>query len=281
MLPTLTLAGREFSTYSLMAMIGMIAAGLFAYKEAETRALRPVDMIELLLVGAVGTLFGAHLLYFLLNIRLLGKVPFLELIGGAVFYGGLFGGLLFGLIFLKVKKWDVAVYADIAACFIPLFHGIARIGCFLGGCCYGIECKVGFVMIHSPAAGANGVSRFPVQLLEAALEFGLFALIYLVLYHGCAEKRSAGEKSRLEGHLLNVYLVLYAVIRFLDEFLRGDDALRGIFGPFSTSQWISLAVLAVHAVYFGIKSCRKGTLQATSARGKTAAEQAAKHESES
>ena len=68
MLPTLTLAGREFSTYSLMAMIGMIIAGLFAYKEAEKRALRPVDMIELLLVGAVGTLFGAHLLYFLLNI---------------------------------------------------------------------------------------------------------------------------------------------------------------------------------------------------------------------
>lgn len=252
MLPTFTFLGKEFSSYSLMALIGVIAAGLFAYREADKRGLRPVDMVELLLIGAAGTLFGAHLLYFLLNIRFLGKVPFLELINGAVFYGGLFGGLLFGVVFLKVKKWDLEVYSDIAACFIPLFHGIARIGCFLGGCCYGIECPIGFTMTHALTEGANGVSRFPVQLLESALEFALFAFIYFVLY-----KRTLKEESRLKGYLLSVYLIAYAVIRFLDEFLRGDDALRGIFGPFSTSQWISLIVLAVHGIYFAVKAIRK------------------------
>jgi len=252
MLPTFTLAGKEISAYALMAMIGIIAAGLFAYREADRRGSRPVEMVEVLLAGAVGAILGSHLLYFLLNIRLVGKAPFLELIGGSVFYGGLFGGLLCGLAYIKQKKWDVGLYGDIAACAIPLFHGIARIGCFLGGCCYGIECPVGFVMTHALTEGANGVSRFPVQLLESACEFGLFAVICFVLY-----RRSLREGSRLRGRLLSVYLIAYAVIRFLDEFLRGDDALRGIFGPFSTSQWISLAVLAVHAVWFGIAAVRK------------------------
>ena len=43
-------------------------------------------------------------------------------------------------------------------------------------------------------------------------------------------------------HLLEVYLASYAVFRFVLEFWRADD-IRGIFGPFSTSQWISLAIL--------------------------------------
>ena len=43
--------------------------------------------------------------------------------------------------------------------------------------------------------------------------------------------------------LLALYLALYAVFRFLLEFLRGD-AVRGSLGPLSTSQVISLAVLA-------------------------------------
>ena len=52
------------------------------------------------------------------------------------------------------------------------------------------------------------------------------------------------------------------MIRFLDEFLRGDR-IRGIWGPFSTSQWISLTILLVLAIRLMIR------------RGRTASDQVA------
>jgi len=51
------------------------------------------------------------------------------------------------------------------------------------------------------------------------------------------------------------YLLLYAVVRFCDEFLRGDT-YRGIWGPFSTSQWISLAIIVVTVIYIFLKRSR-------------------------
>ena len=45
-----------------------------------------------------------------------------------------------------------------------------------------------------------------------------------------------GEKA------IGVYLIVYSVMRFCLEFVRGD-VIRGVFNGFSTSQWISLALL--------------------------------------
>ena len=46
-----------------------------------------------------------------------------------------------------------------------------------------------------------------------------------------------------------VYLAVYAGIRFVLEFARGDE-IRGIYGMFSTSQWISLSILISLAALF-------------------------------
>lgn len=84
----------------------------------------------------------------------------------------------------------------------------------------------------------NDVERFPVQLLEAALNLGLFFLLYYLL-----------NKGKLKGGLFALYLGLYSVIRFLDEFLRGD-AYRGFFLGLSTSQVISIILFLFSAFYF-------------------------------
>lgn len=67
-----------------------------------------------------------------------------------------------------------------------------------------------------------------MQLYGAGLEL----LLFICLYRGCRRK-SDGYR------LLGFYLFLYGLARFGLEFLRGD-AYRGFWGPFSTSQWISL-----------------------------------------
>ena len=220
MLPSFTLFGRVVYTYPLMGGLACIAALLAAMKGSARYGLAPGILAEAALIGAVGAFLGAHLLYTLVmtgNLAKEGLSPrsagFLTLTGGGVYYGGLFGGLAAGTLWVRHSHYPRELISDTAAFAIPLFHGISRIGCFLAGCCYGI-------------------GRFPVQLLEAGLEMGLSCLLYTCFY----------RRGRLVSHQLTLYLFFYSLIRFFDEFLRGVE-VRVIWWPFSTAQWISIAVL--------------------------------------
>lgn len=231
MYPLIHIAGKDLPTYALMALVGALVAGGFAEHQSVKKGVHPFYMIELLLYGVIGVFLGGHLLYGLVHLGELEQ-GFWQVFGGQVFYGGMLGGLLVGAIVAKKKQYPHYPYYDIVACTIPLFHFFARIGCFLVGCCYGIESTIGFTYTDSPIVSGNGVCRFPVQLLEAGLNLILFFVLYW-LY----------KKERCKEKLLHIYLASYAVIRFCMEFLRGDDALRGIWFGLSTSQWISLAIL--------------------------------------
>jgi phosphatidylglycerol:prolipoprotein diacylglycerol transferase len=188
-------------------------------------------------------LIGGHLLYGITNIDkfwLFAKVKnfngFITLIslifGGQVFYGGLFGGIAAAVIFAGITRLEnFSAYTDIMAAGVPLFHFFGRIGCFLGGCCYGIECDFGFTTHNSLIASANGVNRFPVQLFEAG--FCLLLALFMIRLM---------KKERFAGKLFYIYLFTYAVGRFILEFFRGDS-YRGFLFGLSTSQIISLIVI--------------------------------------
>lgn len=252
MVPPISFFGRELHAYTLTALVGILAALFFTYFSAKKQGLDEFTMLFAMLFAAAGAFLGGHIIYALTNIRQLIIVfrhldafgsfgSFLKFIypyfSGAVFYGGLLLGLLFAWLYLRRTKQPLGGYTDIGAIGLPLFHGFGRIGCFLSGCCFGIESKCGFVMCHSIMEEANGVSRFPVQLCEAVFNFALALTLYVLL-----------KKKKLQGRLLNVYLYAYPTFRFLDEFLRGD-AYRGIWLGLSTSQWISLLLIAGNTIY--------------------------------
>ena len=117
---------------------------------------------------------------------------------------------------------------------LPLVHAVGRVGCFCAGCCYGRAAPPpwGIAFTHA-IAGPNGVPLLPGQLWEAGAELVIFA--FLLWYAG----RAAGP-----GQMLRAYVFCYAPVRFVLEWFRGDPA-RGMYGPFSTSQWLSLVVLAL------------------------------------
>lgn len=251
MIPTFELWGRTFSVYQIMSLCGIFAAGGYACRSAKRRGKSDNDMIILLLVSAIGVVIGMHLLYGLTNLPLALRIvrtpgtvtdfrSFLQaavmIFGGAVFYGGLLGGLLAGFLYCRWKHMDAALWSDLAAPAIPLFHFFGRIGCFLGGCCFGIPWKPGFVYRYSLIPEANGVPRFPIQLVEAGWNLCLFAVLALLQ-----------RKGKCRGHLLQLYLLGYAPARFLFEFFRGDR-LRGIWFGLSTSQWISLVLILIVTV---------------------------------
>ena len=249
MFPYFIIFGKMITTYFLLALIGAFVAGVFACVLARKRGLDDNNIIIILLFSAVGAILGGHILYGITNIKLIPEIfnshNFSELtknlqavFGGAVFYGGLIGGIIAAYITMRVMKLDLKQYADILTLAIPLFHSLARVGCFLGGCCYGIECEFGIIVTGNILVPTiNDVSRFPVQLLEAVLNAILFMTLYL-LY----KKTLIG--SGLQGKLIYIYLILYSIIRFFDEFLRGDE-IRGFVLGLSTSQFISILIFAL------------------------------------
>lgn len=246
-----------------MAIVGAFVAGIIACRAAKKRGYDDNDMIIVLLCSAAGVLIGGHILYGITNIKYFPAllraesiIQFFQFVGvifgGSVFYGGLIGGTIAAVITIRIKKLPLAGFADIITVCIPAFHAFARIGCFLSGCCYGIESEFGFTAHgNTLVPDVNDVSRFPVQLLEAALNFLLFALL-IFLY-----RKISGKGGFFDGKLIFIYLICYSIIRFGDEFLRGD-AIRGfVFGVLSTSQFISIILFIGSVAVLCIAKIRK------------------------
>ncbi len=218
-------------SYGGMATVGLLAAAGCAVavgvrEKLDWPVLFPIFSLSLLPLYLGAKLFGVISLW---SYRLQAGLPY-DLAGlfqdsGIVFYGGmLFFLLSVDLCIRRFVLYKRASSWGLAALVVPLFHGFARIGCYFGRCCYGIEMDGAFFARFFE-------HRLPVQLIESGFNFLLFVALLLFYYR---------KKSR--GKLVRVYLWAYAAFRFLIEFFRAD-AVRGGFGPLSFSQWVSVCIL--------------------------------------
>lgn len=249
MLPYLTILGRTFPTYSLLGIAGVLLGMLVAALRCKRFHLSAEDCIYIYVMGVVGALIGAKLLYLLpllpqmlAEIELLWEDPaafFARYISsGMVFYGGFLGGILGAWLEARWFRLKLRDFFPVLVPVLPLVHGIGRIGCFCAGCCYGVETEGPWgVMFSHAVAAPNGVLLLPVQLWECGAELVIFLLL---LWYSGREVRTGG--------ILRLYMLTYAPERFVLEFFRGD-LVRGMYGPLSTSQWISLAVAAAAVLW--------------------------------
>jgi len=162
---------------------------------------------------------------------------------GGVFYGGLILAVIVALWYIVKAGLPLWTTCDVFAPGIALGHVIGRFGCLFAGCCYGRPVSQPHwwtVTFTNPFAASNvgtplGVPLYPTQLFEAGAE----AIILGILLW--SERRGRP----FAGRTFWLYMLLYAISRFIIEFYRGDD--RGAVGVFSTSQFISilLAPLAI------------------------------------
>jgi phosphatidylglycerol:prolipoprotein diacylglycerol transferase len=171
--------------------------------------------------------------------------------GGLAYYGGLVGGTALAVRVLHKDGLPLVRVADATAPGVALGLFSGRIGCFLAGCCFGLptDGPLGVVFPPwSPASEAQfrahqlshpslpSLAVHPTQLYEAA--GCLVIALALFAWH----RRGAPR----DGYASLAFLAAYAVLRFGLEFLRADD--RGLYGGLSTSQWISVVLLAACAV---------------------------------
>ncbi len=238
MLPTIWI----FDLYNILIIIGVIAAlvllNLYANKiKMDAKLKYTIAMIACLTVVAG---LGFAMLFQTIFDALEGNTdrPF-----AMTFYGGLLGGALTFIllyVFYVKKKYSDAKIIDlliIAPASISIAHAFGRVGCFMAGCCYGIETDswLGVQFPHHDHA------VYPTQLFEAIFLFILATVLFYLAF------------VKNNHYTMPIYLAAYGVWRFMIEFIRGDD--RGAyFLSLSPSQWFSiLAVIASIFVYIFIK----------------------------
>src|SRR5438128_4530451 len=231
-------------TYGVLLAAAYLLGLKFAMVRAKARGLDAVRVLDLGIYIIISALVGAKLLLLVTDFRTFRADPS-ELLtlarSGGVFYGGLILAVTVALFYIRKVGLPLWTTCDVFAPGIALGHVIGRFGCFFAGCCWGKPTSVPWaITFTSPFAAANvgtplNIPLHPTQLYEAGAEF--LILMFLLLTE---------RKGRpFPGRTFWLYMLLYAISRFIIEFFRGDD--RGNVGALSTSQFISvlLAPLAI------------------------------------
>lgn len=246
------------SWYGLFIVIGILTGMLLGYILLRGTGLRYDDFIQSACFVGLGAMTGAKILYFIVSwesidfSRLVDPEYLRRLMGGGfVFYGGLLGGILGLLLCGKLLHIPVLALAGEAIPVIPLAHGFGRIGCAFAGCCYGVPYNgPGAVVYKESVAAPLNTPLFPVQMTEAVGEFLIAAALCVYIFNCRKHKRRM--------HSVELYLGMYAILRFLLEYVRYDDSERGIFLGISTSQWISAGILMmILALYIWRRQSQK------------------------
>ena len=261
-------------SYGLMIGIGALLAIFVSEWRAKRRGLDGELVFSAAVWGLLAGLLGAKLTFIISNIKLLFTNPSYVLgTNGFTVYGGVVLGIIVGGLIVKRKKVDVPVYLDLVIPQIALAQGFGRIGCFLAGCCYGKPTDSHFgVVFPVEAIAPSGIPLIPTQLISAAGDFLIFAILLLLSYFATdylkvrkgeeelLDKDAVTKKLRLFQPLSmsGMYLILYGIGRFAIEFLRSDPRRTAL--GLTSNQYVSIVfvIAGLALIFYGYKRAQKG-----------------------
>lgn len=215
-------SGNPFLQIPFIAL-GMILGSRLILARACHWNIPPLQKDWILLSAVLGAMVGSSLPAFFAG-EIIENRAVQYLITPKTMLGGLLGSFFAVALvkkFLKIHEETVDSFTLGGI----LALAIGRIGCFFGHCCYGIPHDWGFNF-------GDGVSRFPVQLIEASVLFVLFIIF------------KAFEKHQLfKDRLLFLFFSVYGLIRFLLEYLR-QPISKTVLG-FGFYQCLALCLMGV------------------------------------
>lgn len=214
--------------YGAIIALAVGAAAFISRFTQRGLALTPRERLGVGLGAFCGAMIGARLPFVLSDWRGL-------LAGTAWFANGktILLGLVGGYVGVEGAKWCLEIRTRTGDSFaVPVATAVAigRLGCFVAGCCYGAPTRLPWGVVF---AQIDQQPRHPTQLYESAFH-GLCAVAMAYCF----------DRGWCRGNLIKVYIILYAVYRFLTEFIRPEIRLAG---GLTGYQWAS----AVLALFFG------------------------------
>jgi len=198
--------------------------------------------------------------------------------GGIEFYGGFIGAVLATVLYLRYRGLSLRLYLDILTPSLALGLAFGRIGCLLHGCCWGGVCTPDLPWavtfpFEAPATARHWEERqltIPAELIAVAADGS--GWIKFDQYKNAAWREAAGIepirshlvhpvqlyasldafflavvlhmyffRRKRHGMVFAVLLILYAVIRFMEETIRGDNPHDTL--HLTISQFVSVVLL--------------------------------------
>lgn len=207
-----------------------LVVGSWLSKRSQNKALLTRPQRLAVAIGAiVGGTFAAKLPFFVMDPAAFASgAAWLE--GGRTLTLGLVGGY-FGVEAAKLSMGITVKTGDGFVVPVAAAIAIGRLGCFVGGCCFGTP-------THLPwgVDFGDGVHRHPTQLYEA-------------LFHAsCALFFSwAGTRGLFPRQRVKIYIIAYFVYRFVTEAIRPEPAvLLGL----SFYQWTAIVFIPLFALLY-------------------------------
>jgi phosphatidylglycerol:prolipoprotein diacylglycerol transferase len=266
MLPTFVMGPLQLDTYKVLytvAFLVTIAIGGVRLRRYGYAGRHLVEGLSLATLGAVvGALaayrIGRRIEHLFLPSDL-GHTGLFDLSagGGSGYIGALIGGATVTVLYCRWQGLPLGRTFDLAWIGLPLGQAIARLGCFSLGCCYGRPTEA-WPGLYLPDAQGVWAVRFPAQIVAAAADLAIFVFL-LCFEHYLSQKPGWPEGWPFPGFLFMLYLVLYAVKRFMLEFQR--DTAVPLLGPLTLAHFSSLALLFVTLVLM-LWKLRRTTLPA-------------------
>jgi len=206
--------------YGLMYLLGFgVAWGLARWRVKHFHLRWSQDQIsDLIFCAAIGTILGGRIGYMLfyatsdLIHHPLSIVKVWQ--GGMSFHGGLVGVITALYYFARTRKKAFFAVTDFVAPLVPLGLAAGRIGNFINGELWGRPTEMPWGLVFPDA---DLLPRHPSQLYECGLEgFLLFTIVWWYARH-----------PRPKGAVSAIFLISYALCRFVAEFFREPDGQLG------------------------------------------------------
>jgi len=231
---------------ALIAGLALFFYAALRHKDLE-KYISKADFVSICIESAIAGIIGGRILHIMSEwSHYESYVQMLSIWnGGLSILGAFIGVLIYSLWTLRQKNLPVWELYDIAALYAPLIHGVARIGCFLVGCCHGCTTTLPWAITytHPQVVAPLHTPLHPTQLYSALIFFLIFCFLFV----------KASKKNMKPGALSLLYVIGMSFERWFVDFFRGDRIALSSHSPlsfFSFHQWIALGILSIAALLF-------------------------------
>jgi len=222
--------------YGVMMALAFIAGLWTAMRRARREKISGETIADVTLWLMIGAILGARFVYVTTYWKEeFADQPLSEIFmiqhGGLVYYGGLIGAAIAGIIYIRWKKLPLWKIADIVAPSIALGSMFGRTGCLLNGCCYGRPTGLPWGIRFPADHPTGGVPVHPTEIYDG--------LLNLVLYFFLAWMF---RRKKFDGQIFATYLLCYAITRSFVEYFRGDYTNLHYHLGLTPAQWIGVPI---------------------------------------
>ncbi len=247
--PTFNIGPLVIHWYGIIIVLGALAGAYAATFEAKRRGEDPEHVWNALTWCLIGGIVGARLYhlfsspqgttigfqyYFVTNpfetINVFGlSIPFPTALliwnGGLGIFGGIAGGVLAAVIYVRRNHLPVATWLDIGVLGLPLGQAIGRWGNFINQELYGPPTSLPWgipIDAQHRIPPFTDLARYPVETTRFHPVFLYESLWSLAVFVALMVVGRRFQDRLKNGDILSLYLILYGVGRLFIEALRPD-----------------------------------------------------------